>query len=85
MQVKLKDEQELFELAKELLHIVTNLRFWSDEWNRHHGSVLLGHKKKWEKRADDLIERLKTTRTVNWYDVHIKIENNDTTQTQEQI
>lgn len=77
MHVKLKSEEELFELAKELLHVMANLRYWSNEWNTYHGSVLLGHKKKWEARADALLERLKTTRSEHLYDVHIKIENND--------
>lgn len=76
MQVKLKDEQELFEFAKELLHISVNMRYWQDQWHKNHGSVLLKQKNKWEKRFDDFIVELKTTRSVHKYDVHIKLENN---------
>lgn len=71
--VKLNNEKELLELAKEMLHIITNLRYWSNEWNIHHGAVLLNQKKKWEAKADALLERLKTTRSVHKYDVHIKL------------
>lgn len=77
MRVVVKNEQELLELAKDLLHVLINLRYWSNEWHLHHGSVLLEHKKKWEKRADALIQRLKVSRSPNAFDVHIKLENND--------
>jgi hypothetical protein len=75
MKVVVTDEQELFELAKELLHVLANLRYWSDQWNKYHGSVLLNRKKFYEQKADTLLERLKTKGSVHRYDVHIKIEN----------
>lgn len=77
MKIVIKGEGELLEIAKELCHILTNLRYFTTEWQLHHGYTLLEQKKKWEKRADDFIAKLKTTRSAHKYDVHIKLENND--------
>lgn len=75
MRVVINTEQELLELSKEFLYVMTNLRYWQNEWSKHHGYVLLQQKKKWEAKADELLERLKTKGSVHKYDVHIKIEN----------
>lgn len=51
-----KSEDELIELTKELWHVLVNLRYWTNEWQKEHGAILLEHKKKWEARADELIK-----------------------------
>lgn len=82
MHVKLKNEEELLEFAKELLHISMNMRYWQEQWKKHYGHSLLEQKKKWEKRYDDFVIKYQVARTVHKYDVHIKIENNDQEKTQ---
>lgn len=58
MIVRIKSEAELVELTKELLHIIVNLRFHSSIWEREYGYLHKMKKKSWEKKADDLIEKL---------------------------
>ncbi len=77
MRVVINSEEELLDLAKELLYVMANMRHWQDQWSKHYGKTLLAQKKKWEVRADELLERLKTTRSVHKYDVHIKYSSDD--------
>jgi hypothetical protein len=56
--IKIHSEEELAELARELLYISVNLRKSTIKWNEHFGSETKVIKKKWEKRMDALIEAL---------------------------
>lgn len=58
MKIKISSEQELVEVAEELIHIVTNLRKFTKLWNESYGAELKRKKQYYEKRADELIERL---------------------------
>lgn len=62
VKVTVKTEEELVELTRRLLHIMINLRHWTAIWNEHYGTKNLHEKKKWEKRADELIQELKIKR-----------------------
>lgn len=76
MTITITSEEELKEVAKELLVVLAHLRHWTKEWNEHYGGVLLGQKKTWEKKADELLERLKVsygeTRNPKQLNIEIK-------------
>jgi len=76
MTIKITSEEELKKVTVELLHVLTNLRHWQKEWNLHYGGTLLNQKKIWEKRADELLGRLKieygANRTVNSFKIEIQ-------------
>lgn len=75
MQVKLKTEDELKDMAAKLLHISVNLRHWTKEWNEKHGGLLLQRKKFWENKMDEYLEELKTEKTHTENSIHISINN----------
>lgn len=62
VKVTVKSEEELVELTKKLLHILVNLRHRSTIWHEQHGATNLYAKKKWEQRADELIQELNIQR-----------------------
>lgn len=65
MIVKISGEQELYELAAQLLHIMANLRFYEMKLKEAGGGFELRNRvKDWQKRADDLIERYSVERTT---------------------
>lgn len=53
--IKVESEEELVELAEEMLHIITNLRYWSKEWSSKYGVDAKRRMKYWEARADELL------------------------------
>jgi hypothetical protein len=73
MTVKVETEEELIELSRELIHVLTNLRHVTKEWNKYYGGVLAGRKKEWEKRADELIEKMRATPTHQSTHVQVQI------------
>lgn len=74
MTITITTEEELKEVAAELLFVLAHLRHWTKEWNEHYGGVLLGQKKTFEKRADELLERLKIQYAPHQQQGHIHIE-----------
>lgn len=75
MRIRIESEEELLELARKLLHCGVNLRYWTKEWNKKHGGILLERKKYWEKKMDDLLEELGAEKTQLQAEVHISIKN----------
>lgn len=75
MRVKVSDEEELVELSRELLHILVNLRHFTIIWGEHFGGTNLVNKKRWERRADELLEKLKVSKSYLHYTEKIEIEN----------
>ena len=73
MPIKIKDENELHEIAKELAHVLTNLRYWTKHWEETYGAFARNTKKRWEKKADELIIKLDLFKTK--LKSEIKIEN----------
>lgn len=58
MKITITSEEELLKLAKEALHILSNLRHFTKKWNENHGVQLKQRKNYYEEKADELIERL---------------------------
>jgi hypothetical protein len=77
MHIKVNSEEELLQIAKELLHFSYNCRFWQKEWQEHHGGRLLEAKRKWEEKLDELHERLGVTKADSIYHVHISIQSEE--------
>lgn len=78
MRIIVHSEDELYEIARNLLHISVNIRHWQKEWNEKHGGVLLERKKHWENRMDEYLKELGARKTNLLTEV--KIEINDNTQ-----
>jgi uncharacterized damage-inducible protein DinB len=74
MKVKLNSEQELLSVARELFHVLTNLRHWSSKWEQEHGSDPLAAKKKWERKADDLLAKYQVTKTHIKQEIKIEVD-----------
>jgi hypothetical protein len=74
MIVKINSEQELFDLAEELLRIITNLRHYTKLWEESYGVVLRDRKKCWEDRADKLIATLQIQELTRNETIKIEVE-----------
>jgi hypothetical protein len=75
MDILVKNNVELMELAREALHILVNVRHHTKYWDEHYGALAKTAKKKWEARADDFLERLKAEKTTRMSEVKIKNRN----------
>jgi len=65
MNVKIASEEELYDLAAQLLHILTNLRFYESKLKQAGGGFELRNRvRDWQKRADDLLERYNVEKTT---------------------
>jgi hypothetical protein len=62
MKIRVENEQQLFDLAEELLRITTNLRHYTKLWEESYGVVLRDRKKCWEDKADKLIATLQVSK-----------------------
>ncbi len=58
MIIKIKDEEELVNMCREAIYILSNLRKFTKLWEESYGVELKKRKKGWEANADRLIERL---------------------------
>lgn len=58
MKIIINSEDELIGVAEEALHILANLRKFTVLWETSHGVQLKERKKYYEKKADELIQRL---------------------------
>lgn len=83
MKIKVTSEQELVNVATELLHCLCNLRKFTKLWEENYGVEIKARKKYWEDKADSLLQRLQITehRTQS----QIKIEINGDERTTEQV
>lgn len=79
MKIRIKDEQELVNVATELAHVLSNLRKFQKKWESNYGVELRERKKYWEDKADSLLQRLQVTEHRN--PSQIKIEINEKIQT----
>lgn len=76
MKIKIESEEELLQVASEAIHVLTNLRYWTMEWEREHGSELRSYKKHFEKRADQLLCRLGAFYENRFGKIELVIQNN---------
>lgn len=74
MKIKLSSEQELIDTATEAIHILSNLRKFTKLWEQGYGVELRNRKKYWEKKADELIEKLKVGEQRHSRDIKIEID-----------
>lgn len=74
MTITITSEQELKEVAAELLFVMAHLRHWQKEWNEHYGGSRLERRKEWEKRADALLERLAVDYNSAQQQSQVKVE-----------
>lgn len=72
--VNINTEEELIQATKDLLHVLVNLRHKTKIWHDQYGSKNLSEKKKWEQRADDLIEKLQAQRKHSSGEYHITVK-----------
>lgn len=63
------------ELAREALHILNNLRHHTKYWDEHYGALAKDAKKKWEKRADEFLEKIQAEKTHSKNQIKISNEN----------
>jgi hypothetical protein len=75
MRIVVQSEDELYEISKNLLHISVNLRYWTKEWDKHHGKTLLERKQYWQNRMDEYLEELGARKTQLLTEVKIEIKN----------
>lgn len=79
MKIKISSEQELVNVAEELIHVIANLRKFTRLWEETHGVDLKARKKYYEKEADALIERLKVTEHKHPSEIKIEVNGNERT------
>jgi len=77
MIVKISSEEELIKYARELTHLVANVRHAQRLWQEHHGSELLDKKKSWEGKLDEFLKSHSVERVERLCHVEIKIESNE--------
>lgn len=80
MKILIRDEQELVNVAEELIHVIANLRKFTRLWEETHGVDLKARKKYYEKEADTLIERLKVTEHKHPSEIKIEVHANSNTE-----
>ena len=56
--VRIKSEEQLKDTAAEMLQVMVNLRHFTKIWQQKYGFLPKQNKENWEKRADELIEKL---------------------------
>lgn len=84
MRIIVNSEDDLVTIARNLLHISVNVRYWQKEWNEKHGGVLLERKKFWENKMDEYLKELGARKSNLLTEVKIEI-NNENTQTNETV
>lgn len=77
MKIKIKSEEELVNVTEELIHVIANLRKFTKLWEESYGVELKKKKKHYEKRADDLIERIQVPDHVRQYEIKIEVDANE--------
>lgn len=75
MNIKVKNNSELMEMARDAIHILNNLRHHTKYWDEHYGALAKNAKRKWEERADEFLEKIQATKTNNRSQVKISNEN----------
>lgn len=51
-------EEKMEKLAKELVYIMANLRFYGNYWHLYYGSENRDRMKRWEARADEVLAQM---------------------------
>lgn len=74
MAYKIKDEEELLSLCMESLRILNNLRYTTKDWEEKYGAQTKTRKKHWEKKADELLDKLDLLPCERQKEIDIKIE-----------
>ena len=65
MTVKIASQQELYDMAAQLLHIMFNLRHYEEKLKEQGGGFELRNRvKDWQRRADELLERYNVEKTT---------------------
>jgi hypothetical protein len=59
MKITVEPEEELQQIASELLFTLAKLRYWTKKWNEHYGAYYKDQKFNWEKKSDELLEKYK--------------------------
>jgi len=77
MKIKVTSEQELLNVCQEALHILSNLRHFTNKWNKEHGYELRQRKDYYEKMADELIQRLQITEHRRESQIKIEVNASD--------
>lgn len=81
MKVVIHSEEDLVQLSRELLHTLVNLNYWSKECDRDPYTKTREAKRRWQKRADELLLKYGITKTDTIQSIKIKIDaKQDTTQ-----
>lgn len=75
MIIKINSEEELISVATEALHIISNLRKFTKLWEETHGTVLKERKKYYERKADELIQKLQVAEHKHPEQIKIEVDN----------
>lgn len=74
MNIKIDSEEELYEVCKEALHILSNLRHFTKKWSEIHGVELKQRKEYYENKADEFLEQLQVGNPRHSRDIKIEIK-----------
>jgi hypothetical protein len=77
MKIIIESEEELLSVAADAIHVLTNLRHWTKEWEKEHGVELKNNKKHFEQRADELIAKLGSYYQNSRGRITVEIKNNE--------
>lgn len=58
MNIKITSEKESLDIIRELAHVLNNLRYATKEWETKYGCEAKARKKRWEVRADAILNKL---------------------------
>lgn len=58
MNIKIESEEDLLNKFKKAVHILNNLRYTTEDWKEKYGCEARLRKERWEKAADNLLEKL---------------------------
>lgn len=74
--IEYSTDEQLQELHADALRVLHNLGYWTKYWEKHYGSDARNAKKRWEKRADELLNGFGLTEHNNTKAIQIiKTEN----------
>jgi len=58
-------DDDMKQLAEDLLHIIHNMRFYQKYWKEHYGGRAKERKEYWEQKADEKLNQLGLTEHNN--------------------
>lgn len=77
MKIKVKDEQELMQLAVDAIHILHHLRRTTKDWKEHYGCYRRERMFLYEEKADAFLSKLNVEQIKQATNIQIEINGED--------